>query len=58
LRDGDKAIAATALAQGYAVATRNLGDLHRVGVPLVNPLDRGTWDADGDEDPLTMLMRR
>jgi len=58
LRDGDKAIAATALAKGYAVATRNLGGFRRVGVPLVNPFDRGTWDADGDEDPLAMLMQR
>lgn len=58
LRDGDKAIAATALAKGYAVATRNLGDFRRIGVPLVNPFDPGTWDAGGDADPLAPLMRR
>ena len=40
LRDGDKAIAATAMAKGYGVATRDLGDFRRVGVPLVNPFDR------------------
>ncbi len=58
LRDGDKAIAATALAKGYAVATRNLGDFRRVGVLLVNPFDPTTWDADSDEDPLATLIRR
>jgi hypothetical protein len=46
------------LARGYAIATRNLGDFRHIGVPLVNPFDRGTWDAGGDEDPLTTLMRR
>jgi toxin FitB len=58
LRDGDKAIAATALAKRYAVATRNPSDFRRVGVALVNPFDRGTWDEDADDDPLATLMPR
>jgi predicted nucleic acid-binding protein len=37
LRDGDKAIAATALAKGYGIATRNFGDFRLAGLPLVNP---------------------
>jgi predicted nucleic acid-binding protein len=57
LRDGDRVIAATALAKGDAVATRNVGDPRRVGVPLVSPFDRGAWDADGDEDPVATLMQ-
>jgi toxin FitB len=58
LRDGDKALAATALAKGYGVATRNLGDFRRIGVPLVNPFDPATWDEGEDEDPVATLMRR
>jgi toxin FitB len=58
LRDGDKAIAATALAKGYGVATRNLGDFRRIGVPLVNPFDRGTWGSGDDADPLAPLMQQ
>lgn len=42
LRDADKAIAATALARGYGVATENLGDLRRTGVRLVTPFDPDT----------------
>lgn len=34
LRDADKAIAATALAKGYGVATENLGHFRQAGVPL------------------------
>jgi predicted nucleic acid-binding protein len=43
LRDGDKAILATALVRGYGIATRNLGDFKNAGVPLVNPFDPNTW---------------
>jgi predicted nucleic acid-binding protein len=57
LRDGDKVIAATAMAKGYGIATRNLGDFRRAGVPLVNPFDPGTWGDDPDEDPVTALLR-
>ncbi len=57
LRDGDKAIAATALAKGYAVATENLGDFRRSGVPLVNPFDPNTWDEGPETDPLASIMR-
>jgi len=57
LRDADKAIAATALAKGYGVATENLGDFHRTGVRLVNPFDRGTWDDTFEDDPLPALLR-
>jgi hypothetical protein len=57
LRDGDKAIAATALAKGYGIATRNLRDFSRAGVPLVNPFDPGTWVDDRDDDPVTSLLR-
>src|SRR5690349_13331356 len=32
LRDGDKALLATALVRGYGVATRNLGDFRAAGV--------------------------
>jgi toxin FitB len=42
LRNGDKAIAATAIAKDYGVATRNLRDFQQAGVPLVDPLDPGT----------------
>lgn len=56
LRDADKAIAATALARGYGVATENLGDFRRAGVPLVNPFDPGTWDAAPADDPVTRLL--
>lgn len=50
LRDGDKAILATALVHGYGVATRNLGDFRASGVPLVNPFDPSTWAEDHDRD--------
>lgn len=36
----DALIAATALAHGLTVATRNVADFERTGVPLLNP-----WDA-------------
>jgi predicted nucleic acid-binding protein len=55
LRDGDKAIAATALARGYGVATRNVGDFSRAGVKLVNLFDPGTWDDGVDDDGLPPL---
>jgi predicted nucleic acid-binding protein len=57
LRDGDKAIAATALAKDYGVATENLGDFRRAGVPLVNPFDPDTWDEGPETDPVASLMR-
>jgi toxin FitB len=57
LRDGDKAIAATALTKGYGIATRNLGDFRRAGVPLVDPFDPDTWDDDWDDDPVAELTR-
>lgn len=57
LRDGDKAIAATAMAKGYGIATRNLGDFRRAGVPLVNPFDPETWEDDQDDDPVSVLLR-
>jgi toxin FitB len=57
LRDGDKAIAATAMAKGYGIATRNLGDFKRAGVPLVNPFDPDTWEDDQDDDPVSALLR-
>jgi predicted nucleic acid-binding protein len=57
LRDAGKAIAATALAKGYGVATENLGDFRRTGVPLVNPFDRSTWDENWDGDPVATLLR-
>ena len=56
-RDGDKAIAATAIAKGYGIATRNLGDFKQAGVPLVDPFDPATWDDDGDDDPVAALLR-
>lgn len=43
LRDGDKAILATALVRGYGVATRNRGDFRNSGVALVDPFDPDTW---------------
>lgn len=43
LRDGDKAILATALVRGFGVATRNLGDFRTTGVALMNPFDPDTW---------------
>ena len=55
LKDGDKAIAATALAKGYGVATRNLGDFRASGVTLVNPFDPGTWE-EIDNDPIRLLL--
>ena len=55
LRDGDKIIAATAMAKGYGVATQNIGDFRASGLPLVNPYDRATWD-DGDTDPIAPLL--
>jgi predicted nucleic acid-binding protein len=57
LRDGDRAIAATALAKGYGVATRNLGDFRRAGVKLVNPFDPDTWDEGPETDPVDALIR-
>jgi hypothetical protein len=57
LRDGDKAIAATAMAKSYGIATRNLGDFRRAGVPLVNPFDPDTWEDDQDDDPVSALLR-
>ena len=56
LRDGDKAIAATALAKGYGIATRNLGDFRQTGLILVNPFDAATWDDGSDDDPLSPLL--
>jgi predicted nucleic acid-binding protein len=58
LRDGDRAIAATAMAKGYGFATRNLGDLKRAGVPLVNPFDPDTWEDDQDDDPVSASLRK
>jgi predicted nucleic acid-binding protein len=58
LRDGDKAIAATAMARGFGVATRNLGDFRHAGLKAVNPFDPGTWDEDWDDDPVSALSRR
>ena len=58
LRDADKAITATALARGYGVATRNLGDFRQAKLPLVNPFDPGTWDDNPDDDPVTSLLQR
>ncbi len=57
LRDRDKAIAATAMAKGYGIATRNLGDFRHAGVPLVDPFDPGTWTAESDPDPVSALMQ-
>ncbi|PPQ40136.1 PIN domain-containing protein [Rhodopila globiformis] len=57
LRDGDKAIAATALARGYGVATETLGDFRRAGVTLVNPFDPDTWDEGPEADPVDLLLR-
>ena len=58
LRDADKAIAATALAKGYGVATENLGDFRRTGVALVNPFDPDSWDEGPETDPVAGLLRR
>ncbi len=58
LREGDKAIAATALAREFGVATRNLGDFRQADLPLVNPFDPSTWDDDPDDDPVSSLLRR
>ncbi|PXW61400.1 PIN domain-containing protein [Methylobacterium sp. B4] len=49
LRDGDKAILATALVHGFGVATRNLGDFRASGVALVDPFDPATWEEGADE---------
>ncbi len=57
IRDGDKAIIATALAKGYGVATRNLSDFRQAGVPLMNPFDPATWADGWDDDPLSTLLR-
>jgi predicted nucleic acid-binding protein len=57
LRDGDKAIAATALAKGCGVATENLGDFRRAGVKLVNPFDPDTGDEGPEPDPVNLLIR-
>jgi len=58
LRDADKAIAATALAKGYGVATETLGHFRQAGVPLVNPFDPATWDENWDDDPVSALLQR
>ncbi len=55
LRDGDKVIAATALAKGFGVATENLGDFRACGVPLMNPFDPGTWIEGHEDDPIRRL---
>jgi toxin FitB len=55
LRDGDKALAATAIAKGFGVATQNLGDFRASGVPLINPFDPDTWH-DIDDDPIKLLL--
>jgi hypothetical protein len=47
IRDGDKAILATALVHGYGIATRNIRDFKAGGVPLVDPFDPTTWWEDG-----------
>ncbi|SFL71926.1 PIN domain-containing protein [Methylobacterium pseudosasicola] len=52
LRDGDKAIVATALVHRYGIATRNLSDFKASQVPLVNPFDPATW-WDADSAPTT-----
>ncbi len=57
LRDDDKAIAATAIAEGYGVATKNLGHFRRTGVPLVNPFDPDTWDEGPESDPVMSLIQ-
>lgn len=57
LRDADKAIAATALAKAYGVATENLGDFRRTGVQLVNPFDPDSWDEGPEADPVAALLR-
>lgn len=46
IRDGDKAILATALVHGYGVATRNIRDFKASGVPLVDPFDPDSWWED------------
>lgn len=43
LRDGDKAILATALVRGYGVATRNTRDFKGAGAPCVDPFDPASW---------------
>lgn len=43
IRDGDKAILATALTHGYGIATCNLRDFKAANVPLVDPFDSATW---------------
>ena len=57
LRDGDKAIAATAMTRCYGIATSNLGDFRRADVPLVDPFDPDTWSDDWDDDPVAALLR-
>jgi|SRR5580658_566745 predicted nucleic acid-binding protein len=57
LRDGGKAIAATAMAKDYGIATRNPGDFRHAGVALVNPFDPDTWGDDPDDDPVLALLR-
>jgi hypothetical protein len=57
LRDGDKVIAATAIAKGYRIATRNPGNFRHAGVPLVDPFDPGTWIAESDPDRVSALMQ-
>ena len=43
LRDGDKAILATALVRDFGIATRNIGDFRAAGVAIVDPFDPATW---------------
>lgn len=56
LGDADKAIAATALVRGYSVATQNVKDFRKIGVPLVNPYDPATWPEELVDDPLLRLL--
>jgi predicted nucleic acid-binding protein len=54
VKDGDRIIAATALAKGYGVVTENMGDFKAVGIPaiaVVNPFDPNTWNYD-EADPI------
>lgn len=44
LRDGDKAILATALVRNLGIATRNVSDFQASGVMPVNPFDPDTWE--------------
>lgn len=51
IRDGDKAILASALVHRYGIATRNRSDFKPSSVPLVDPFDPATrWDDDPGPD--------